>query len=90
MRKRVIALALSLIILGIAAYVYSSFHRHDPLSNAQCSFAQFEHGASLEGAGRLQFVPALEFRWRHNEDAGARCLTPESTHEGGRAPPRCA
>ena len=88
--KRFLAGVLALVILAIAAYVFSGFHRHDPFANKACSFSQFERGASLEAAGQIDFHPPLVCRWRGPEDAAIRPRTIRGARAGGRAPPLCS
>ena len=85
---RVVCAFLALLLLFIAAYVFSGFHRHDPFSNKACSFSQFERGSSLEPGGVFDFHPRLECRWHAPDAPAEHLLTPGVTRAGGRAPPQ--
>lgn len=85
---RVVCALLALVLLFIAAYVFSGFHRHDPFSTKVCSFSQFERGSGLEPAAVFEFHPQLECRWRAPEAPAERPSMPGGTRAGGRAPPQ--
>ncbi len=85
---RVVCALLALVLLFIAAYVFSGFHRHDPFSTKACSFSQFERGSSVEPPAVIDFHPQLECRWRAPEARAERPSIAGRTRAGGRAPPQ--
>jgi hypothetical protein len=85
---RVVCALLAFVLLVIAAYVFSGFHRHDPFSTKACSFSQFERGSSLEAGSTLHFHPRIECRWHASEVRAERPPAPDVMRAGGRAPPQ--
>lgn len=85
---RVVCALLALVLLFIAAYVFSGFHLHDPFSNKICSFSQFERGSSVEPASVFELHLQLEYGWRAPEAPAEHPFSPGATRAGGRAPPQ--
>ncbi|HWQ52043.1 MAG TPA: hypothetical protein VN442_00060, partial [Bryobacteraceae bacterium] len=88
-RTRIVCGVLALVLLAISAYVFSGFHTHDPRSTKVCSFAQFEHGSSLEPAGDVDLCPPAACRWRPIDVAAELPHILDGALATGRAPPSC-
>lgn len=85
--RRIACASLALVLLFIAAYVFSGFHLHDPLSNKVCAFSQVERGASLAPGCVFEFQPVMECHWRGPDGAAPSLPFAGVPCAGGRAPP---
>ena len=82
-----IAVSLLCAVLAIHIFIYSPWHRHDPMSRQMCSFAQFEQGSALKSSTHIAVeAPAVAVRI----ELGERTLSPLDSYGAqvcGRAPP---
>jgi hypothetical protein len=82
-----VLLLVTLVMVMLTGYLYSPWHKHDPLSRSTCPFAGYERGVQGEPTGAVIVVPpACSLLARAASEAILEC-TAARPLTGTRGPP---